>query len=1205
MNYFNKAEKTLKSCLKEKLSITTATVVGFLIAGTVAFGINVNGETNEDCHHIKLVQTEDITDGIEIKSNQKTATSVTATASGESVEINQDLTAKAKDNSWLLTASATGDNSLNVNIAEGVTLNGDNLSRTTLNLYGNTTTTNNGTIEQAQNGWAAVTVAAVDSTEAKFTNNGTVDGAMNIEGNVTLTNTGKITGDIYSDNTYNNTNAKIVLSGKSDINSIKLQLKDGKGTGTLEIKDNTDTIEELTGLSKIKIENSTITVKGGNIIADTVESAGIVDVTNSNLDTAMNITGTNSNDVPTNSELINNYGTKEGTYNLINRGNLTSDKVQNGIYTNAGSKVTMNVTNEGNVTVGNGTKWVTGLNGKFDSGVENASITITNDGNIVVKNGAGIDITNAGADSNKGLAINGKNGYIIVDGFGVGVLADGKGVEGVNNGTIVMKNSAKSSDSKLTYGMQAKNGASVINNGTIALDYNTTVREGNNRVVMALGTEGEGSTATNNGKIKLNDIVKGEATSSWDKDTILGELGVTGEVKGGMVVDKYGVNIFDSATEDEIGLDGGEATVAELEEKVTGNNSTGIVISSAGGTIKASNSTEGQADSLSVDYMNVNGVLDIVAGDNSANEVKIGDTVINLDVNGQIAVNQGATLSLKGGVVNGSTEKEEGVNDINIASGSTLVLDGTTVNANIGNSKNEAVVSFLVGETTPDVKVVGEVNYKGTIDVSNIQVGNDTADAGRVNKFIVSSDSIIGTKAVEGAQDVQVKNNINIKQDGQLVLEVGTNGENALGNSQGVKVTGTVPTGSESKANADGGLSISTTTDGDIALSTGNLTGTGVTVDLGANNQFENVSISTENGNNGVYKATIGEGTNTIKLDYNNNLFGNGNSNAINNGAMNINNVFENSDLAVRERQMLDIYEGSIYAETTRAAYDSVKTYEDILRGMNTVTEVGKWTAFGAGVYAKNEYDRAGKDSEIETTGLLAGAEYGLNNDTTVGVAFAGANQDVDSITGTADGTTLYLGTYARKVVGNYKFTAGLGYQYGDYDADNRTGYASSSDSYNSNTVSAYVEGRYTFNLGDNLTFEPKLKLGYTYVDQDDVKDKYIEVSDANLSTFDTEVGADLIKSVALKDGKLDLVFGAAYVRAMGDTDNEFTGRFAKSNLDFDIKGAELSENTGKFDLSIEVTKDNGFFYNGGLNLNVGSDDYRNYGVNVGVGYKF
>ncbi|RGJ24058.1 beta strand repeat-containing protein, partial [Fusobacterium varium] len=48
---FSEVEKSLKRCLKEKVSITAATVVGFLIAGTVAFGgepTNVEFKTNSE-----------------------------------------------------------------------------------------------------------------------------------------------------------------------------------------------------------------------------------------------------------------------------------------------------------------------------------------------------------------------------------------------------------------------------------------------------------------------------------------------------------------------------------------------------------------------------------------------------------------------------------------------------------------------------------------------------------------------------------------------------------------------------------------------------------------------------------------------------------------------------------------------------------------------------------------------------------------------------------------------------------------------------------------------------------------------------------------------------------------------------------------------------------------------------------------------------
>ena len=75
----------------------------------------------------------------------------------------------------------------------------------------------------------------------------------------------------------------------------------------------------------------------------------------------------------------------------------------------------------------------------------------------------------------------------------------------------------------------------------------------------------------------------------------------------------------------------------------------------------------------------------------------------------------------------------------------------------------------------------------------------------------------------------------------------------------------------------------------------------------------------------------------------------------------------------------------------------------------------------------------------------------------------------------------------------------------------------------------------------------------------------------------------------------------------MGDTDKEFTGRFygKEASNGFNVLGAELAENTVKFNLGAEVSNENGFFYNGGFTYEFGSNDTKAYGVNVGVGYKF
>ena len=60
-----------------------------------------------------------------------------------------------------------------------------------------------------------------------------------------------------------------------------------------------------------------------------------------------------------------------------------------------------------------------------------------------------------------------------------------------------------------------------------------------------------------------------------------------------------------------------------------------------------------------------------------------------------------------------------------------------------------------------------------------------------------------------------------------------------------------------------------------------------------------------------------------------------------------------------------------------------------------------------------------------------------------------------------------------------------------------------------------------------------------------------------------------------------------------------------KTSDRFDVLGAEIAENTVKFNVGAEVVNDNGLFYNGGMTYEFGSDDTEAYGVNVGVGYKF
>ena len=445
-----------------------------------------------------------------------------------------------------------------------------------------------------------------------------------------------------------------------------------------------------------------------------------------------------------------------------------------------------------------------------------------------------------------------------------------------------------------------------------------------------------------------------------------------------------------------------------------------------------------------------------------------------------------------------------------------------------------------------------------------------------------------GTKLREGLDNILDGNK------GAVVLGIGSKvidgkySENAFGNSTStVTVNGT----------------------GKIVLDTTNISGKEAVIGLG-NHTFNNSNF--ESGSD-IYKVDENDAnlTDGLTIKYNDTLFkGNEELSAIHNAASVLAGGTFAGTKAEREVQLDKIYSSNIYSETVKAAYDTVKMNEEAVLSLARKSEVGKWTAEGKALYSKDEYDRNGTvgdySSEIESTGLMAAFGYGLNETTTAGIAFSGVKQDVDTDGGSADADLFYLGLYGNKVVGNYDFTAGLGYQFGEYEADNNI-LGTTGDKYDSKALSGYVQGRYTADLGDGLSLQPRVRLGYTYVEQDDTRDSYFGVSDTEISTFDAEFGLDTVKSVQLEKSKVDVKFGVSYVRTMGDTDDEFTGRFygATASEGFDVLGAELAENVVKFNLGAEVTNENGFFYNGGLTYEFGSDDTEAYGVTAGVGYKF
>ena len=575
----------------------------------------------------------------------------------------------------------------------------------------------------------------------------------------------------------------------------------------------------------------------------------------------------------------------------------------------------------------------------------------------------------------------------------------------------------------------------------------------------------------------------------------------------------------------------------------------------------------GGATTANIENIKVIGKVDVKNNDKTES-VKLGTKALVLDGNGKLNVVKDSKLEISNSTVsklqNGVTKDKE---TIILGENSELALNKVIFNG-----------GDITGATSSKITTSGDTSFNGTIkDVGTITVGEKS------NLSLSTDSKYESTNGTKG--NVEINGNVNLAVGAEKNKD-GEYTQNFFNNSNGF---------------------INATGSGTITVDTQNIDGKKAVINLGDKNSFADTLTGKLAGNE-VYEAGKIE-NGKLTLSYKDNIYGNSSLDAIHNQAYLVNSIFGSGE--TRKEQLDKIYSANIYSETVKAAYNNAKLNEETILSLARTSEIGKWTAEGKAIYDKSEYDRDGitKDysSEVESTGLMGALSYGLDETTTAGVAFSGVKQDVDTDGGSADADLFYLGVYGNKVYGNYDFTAGLGYQFGKYEADNTIANLSTSDKYDSKAISGYVQGRYTADLGDGLSVQPKAKLGYTYVDQDDAKDAYFGVSDAKVSTFDVEVGADLVKTVALEKGKMNLLAGVSYTRAMGDTDSKFDGRFygAKASDRFDVLGAEIAENTVKFNVGAEVEHDNGLFYNGGMTYEFGSDDTKAYGVNVGAGYRF
>ncbi|MCS5422363.1 MULTISPECIES: autotransporter domain-containing protein [Psychrilyobacter] len=314
-----------------------------------------------------------------------------------------------------------------------------------------------------------------------------------------------------------------------------------------------------------------------------------------------------------------------------------------------------------------------------------------------------------------------------------------------------------------------------------------------------------------------------------------------------------------------------------------------------------------------------------------------------------------------------------------------------------------------------------------------------------------------------------------------------------------------------------------------------------------------------------------------------------------------------------------DIYAANPYGYSLYASKESMKTFSETALNKPFKADKKKWMIYGGPIYNDDKFTKKHSTSyeNIESERSIFGgyglAEYGLSDKTSAGIIVGGNNNKVDISNGSKlDGDSFYIGAYGKTEVSNFRFIAGGGYQYTDYDsrriAANKYQDHKYEESYSNNGFDAYIGSIYSYEFGQSYFLEPKINLTYTRISQDSIdegnEDLAIETGSKTEDYLDGEVGIDLVKEMNFYQGSAKIKGGISYIRALTVTDKSILTGNMKGGSDFDILITERDEDLMKAGISFEGEQNSGFIYDVGGGYLAGSDT-DDYYVSVGIGYKF
>lgn len=680
---------------------------------------------------------------------------------------------------------------------------------------------------------------------------------------------------------------------------------------------------------------------------------------------------------------------------------------------------------------------------------------------------------------------------------------------------------------------------------------------------------------------------------------------------------------------------------APISNKTTNeiNNGLKISLDNSGEVVKIESENKNGITGVTVDYKGTTyTVINGKISENNTNTIGIGELSeknSNLILNGvdnTLTVDESFTLN--DSVVNAykTAIKIEGNN---MFTGNNIVVNGGGLNG------ETAVISG--DENNNTLNLSGNTVINGNIDLGD---GEDRLVFGTSDGTTTYStnNSVNINSNISGVENIEVNQDVNISQESKISgveqITIGSSGNLTLGlKDNGEKL--------EHALTESGATIVGTGVEGtgNLVFNTENI-GKEAIIDM-AGVKLENVSVKTDSDLYGV-TSTDGEDFKVTVEGSLSGVIGNGNQNGdivLPEGYERLEGVFQgftsSSDFEeikgkLTEADKVVAYTKEIafqspYALSSELSRKSIKGFTNIVEDKDLKPELGSWAVTGGLTHTDGGYSSEGllgsntkfekyrADVDSKLTGIYTFGEYGLDKDLTLGLVFGANNLKSELNNGSnVDGTSIYLGGFAKKYLGNLRLLAGAGYQYGDYQGERYSIIGSKNEaSYSDNAFTIYTDAKYSHMIVENLYLEPSVGLDYIYISQERIDENgkgALHLNSKDLDYIGAKIALDIRKDIVTVGVKHSLVAGAFYDMILdGEKENSITTKFNGSKEFDTVIAGQNEHNLGlraKYEVALESgvsfdIKGNYIFARGsysGIDKNKAKSEWS---LGAGIGYKF